>query len=262
MISLGPLALALERLFAVLGIIVFLTAANWICRRHGKDSEKAAWRALLVGLLAARLGFAGQNWPAFAVEPLTILYVWQGGFSPLVGLTAAAITLGLSLRRTPALLPMGIAFTGSAAAALAATALFLTSAHKPLPQGLVLHSLAGEARSLDERRGKPLVINLWASWCPPCRREMPMLIEEATRLPMPILLINQGEDAERVRAWLQGQKLAPANVLLDPDQRAAAAIGSAGLPATLFIDSKGVIRELHVGEISRAALLAGMRELD
>lgn len=262
MISFGPLALALERLFAVLGIATFLTAASWIGRRHEKVSEKAAWRALLVGLLAARLGFVAQNWPGFAVDPQTILYVWQGGFSPLVGLTAAAITLGLSLRRTRVLLPMSIALASSAAAVLAATALLLVSAHKPLPQGLVLHSLAGEASTLDEQRGKPFVINLWASWCPPCRREMPMLVEEAARSPVPILLVNQGEDAERVRAWLQGQNLAPANVLLDQDQRAPAAIGSAGLPATLFVDSKGVIRELHVGEISRAALLAELRELD
>ena len=46
------------------------------------------------------------------------------------------------------------------------------------------------------------------------------------------------------------------------DQNAAAAIGSAALPATLFVDSKGVIRVLHVGEISRAALLAGLRGLE
>jgi len=157
---------------------------------------------------------------------------------------------------------MGIAFAGSAAAALAATSLFLASAQRPLPQGLVLHSLVDEASALDDRKGKPFVINLWASWCPPCRREMPMLVEEAARSPVPILLVNQGEDAQRVRDWLQGQNLAPANVLLDRDQSAAAAIGSAGLPATLFVDSKGVIRELHVGEISRAALLAALRKLE
>ena len=262
MISVGPLALALERLFAVLGIVAFMAAASWIGRRHGKDSDKAAWRALLVGLVAARAGFVGQNWSAFAVEPLSIFYVWQGGFFPLAGLAAAAISLVLSLRRSPALFPTGMAFVGSAAAALIATSLFLASSQRPLPQGLVLHSLAGEASALDDRKGKPFVINLWASWCPPCRREMPMLVEEAARSPVPILLVNQGEDAQRVRDWLQGQNLAPANVLLDRDQSAAAAIGSAGLPATLFVDSKGVIRELHVGEISRAALLAALRKLE
>lgn len=262
MISVGPLAMALERLFAVLGIIAFMAAANWISRRHGNISDKAAWRALLVGLVAARMGFVGQNWSAFAVEPLSVFYVWQGGFSPLAGLAAAAISLVLSLRRSPALLPTGMALVGSGAAALIATSLFLASAQKPLPQGLVLHSLAGEARALDDRKGKPFVINLWASWCPPCRREMPMLIEEAARSPVPILLANQGEDAAKVRAWLDGRRLTSAHILLDHDQSAAAAIGAAGLPATLFIDSKGVIRMAHVGEISRAALLAGLRELD
>lgn len=262
MISLGPLALALERLFAVLGIIAFLAATNWIGRRHGSASDKAAWRALIVGLLAARLGFVAQNWPAFALEPATALYVWQGGFAPIIGLAATAIVLIVSLRTSRSLLPVGIAFVGSAAAALIATTLFLASAQRPLPQGLVLHSLTGAASALDERKGKPFVINLWATWCPPCRREMPMLVKEAARSPVPILLINQGEDAARVRAWLQGQALAEAHVLLDGEQSAAAAIGSAGLPATLFVDSKGVIRELHVGEISRAALLAGMRKLD
>ncbi|QTH24826.1 TlpA family protein disulfide reductase (plasmid) [Rhizorhabdus wittichii] len=262
MISVGPLALALERLFAVLGIIAFMAAASWIARRHGKDSDKAAWRALFLGLAAARLGFVAQNWSAFALEPLSIFYLWQGGFSPLAGLATAAISLVLSLRRSPALLPTGIAFVGSASVALIATSLFLASAQKPLPQGLILHSLEGEASALDDRKGKPFVINLWASWCPPCRREMPMLIEEAARSPVPILLANQGEDAAKVRTWLDGQRLTSAHILLDSDQSAAAAIGSAGLPATLFVDSKGVIRLTHVGEISRAALLAGVRKLD
>lgn len=265
MISLGPLALALERLFAILGIVAFMAAAGWIGRRHGHGgaSDKAAWRALLAGLLAARLGFVAQNWPAFAAEPATILRVWQGGFAPVIGLAAAAVVLVLSLRTARALLlPMGIAFAGSAAATLVATALFLASAQRPLPQGLVLHALTGEASALDARRGKPFVINLWATWCPPCRREMPMLVEEAARSAVPILLVNQGEDAERVRTWLHGQGLTAPHVLLDRDQRTAAAIGSTGLPTTLFVDSKGIIRLAHVGEISRAALLAGIGKLD
>ena len=262
MISVGPLALALERLFAVLGIVVFMATANWIGRRHGPDSDKAAWRALLVGLVAARLGFVAQNWPAFAVEPLSILYVWQGGFSPLIGLVSAAIVLVISLRRSRALPPLGLAFMGCAGAALAATALFLASAQRPLPQGVVLQSLDGGTSSLDDRMGKPFVINLWATWCPPCQREMPMMVTEAARSPVPILLVNQGEDAAKVRAWLDGKHLGSTDVHLDPNQNAAAAIGSAGLPATLFVDSKGVIRVLHVGEISRAALLAGLRSLE
>lgn len=261
MISLGPLALAPERLLALLGILVFIGAAGLIGRRHGPDVEKAAWRALLAGLIAARIGFVARHWSAFAAEPLDVLAVWQGGFSPLVGLAAAAVVLVLSLRGSRALRPMGLVLAGSATAALAATAMVLGSAQRPLPPGLAFHTLAGDAHLLDARRGKPFVVNLWASWCPPCRREMPMLIAEAARSPVPILLVNQGEDAAHVRAWLESQRFTSAPILLDPDQRAAAAIGSTGLPATLFVDSKGMIRALHVGEISRAALRAGLRNL-
>lgn len=262
MISLGALTLALERLIAVFGVIAFVAAASWIARRHGRDSEKAAWRSVLVGLVAARFGFAAQNWPAFAVEPLSVLYVWQGGFSPLAGLAAGAIVLILSLRRSPALVWMGIAFAGSAALSLAATALFLDSVQRPWPHGLVFQSLAGEAVAIDDLKGRAYVINLWATWCPPCQREMPMLTEEAARSAVPILLVNQGEDAAKVRTWLDRRRLAATHVVLDRDQSTAAAVGSAGLPTTLFVDSNGVIRELHAGEISRAGLLAGLRKLD
>ena len=62
MISVGPLALALERLFAVLGIVAFMAAASWIGRRHGKDSDKAAWRALLVGLVVIALVPGLSTW--------------------------------------------------------------------------------------------------------------------------------------------------------------------------------------------------------
>lgn len=262
MISVGPLTLALERLFAVLGIIAFMAAANRIGQNRGADSDKAAWRALIAGLVVARLGFVAQNWSAFAVERPSIFYVWQGGFSPLFGLAAAAVVLVMSLRRSRALLPLGIAFAGCAGATLAATALFLASAQRPLPPGIVLQSLDGGTSALDERRGKPFVVNLWATWCPPCQREMPMLVEEAARSAVPVLLVNQGEGAARVRAWLRDQGLTAAHVLLDRDQRAGIAIGLTGLPVTLFIDSKGVIRSTHVGEISLAALLAGLRDLE
>lgn len=262
MISLGPLALALERLIAILGIFAFLAATSLIGRRHGKPVETSAWIALFAGLLVARFAFVAQNWPAFAAEPAVILYIWQGGFAPLPGLAAAGIVLILSLRKTRALPAMGAAFAGIALASLAATALFLASVQRPLPPDIVLHSLAGDANALDDRKGKPFVINLWATWCGPCQREMPMLVEEASRAPVPILLVNQGEEPAQVRAWLARQGLTPAHILLDRDQRAAAAIGSAGLPTTLFVDSEGMIRELHVGELSRAALLAGMRKLE
>ncbi|MGE4322629.1 MAG: redoxin domain-containing protein [Sphingobium sp.] len=262
MISLGPLALAMERMIAILGIFAFLSAAGWTGRRHGKIAETAAWMALLAGVLVARLAFVVQNWPAFAAEPATILFVWQGGFAPLPGLAAAGIVLLLLLRGTPALRAMGIAFAVIAATSLAVSALLLGVAQRPLPPDIVVHSLAGDTSVLDARDGRPVVINLWATWCGPCQREMPMLVEEAGRSSVPILLVNQGEAPARVRAWLAARGLSPVHIRLDPGQRAAAAVGARGLPTTLFVDGRGMIREVHVGEISRAALLAGVRKLE
>ena len=125
-------------------------------------------------------------------------------------------SLVLSLRRSPALFPTGMAFVGSAAAALIATSLFLASSQRPLPQGLVLHSLAGEASALDDRKGKPFVINLWASWCPPCRREMPALIAAAKAHPeVRFVFANQGEDADTIAQLYLAEVLS--RPFADPD---------------------------------------------
>ncbi|WP_414902646.1 prolipoprotein diacylglyceryl transferase family protein [Sphingomonas flavalba] len=96
----------MERLFAILGIVVFIAAAGRLGRRYGAICDRGAWRALLFGIVAARVGFVVRNWAAFAAEPVAIVQVWQGGFSPWAGLFAAAIALAVSLRRSPAFRPM------------------------------------------------------------------------------------------------------------------------------------------------------------
>jgi len=109
--------------------------------------------------------------------------------------------------------------------------------------------------------GRPMVINLWATWCPPCRREMPMLIDVARSSEVPVLLVNQGEDAAAIRAFLATQGLADGAILTDPGGGLGQAVASAALPTTLFVNEAGEIAGLHVGEISRPALTAGMRDL-
>lgn len=103
--------------------------------------------------------------------------------------------------------------------------------------------------------GRPLVINLWATWCGPCRREMPMLMEvAATRSDVTFLLLNQGEAKGVVRRYLEDNGLSAANVALDPGSDAGRRLGAPGLPMTLFISADGLVRSSRTGEISRAAL--------
>ncbi|MFU0507653.1 TlpA family protein disulfide reductase, partial [Pseudaminobacter sp. NGMCC 1.201702] len=109
-------------------------------------------------------------------------------------------------------------------------------------------SLAGEKQALAAG-GKPKVINLWASWCPPCRREMPMMAKTAT-------------SAEGIQFIFANQcEIALDTVLLDRFGDLGRHYGAPGLPATLFIDKHGVLKHAHLGEISRETLQSQFGEL-
>jgi cytochrome c biogenesis protein CcmG/thiol:disulfide interchange protein DsbE len=261
-LRIGPFMLALDRAIALAAIWAFLAMGTAISTRTGTPASRATWAATGVGLVAARAGYVAANWPAFAIEPWTILAFWQGGFAIWPGIAAAAVTL-LALLRASRAAAAGIA-------ALAVLALLWTGAAQtllrtpatPLPTGLQLVTLDGRLLDLDAMKGRPFVVNLWATWCPPCRREMPMLTDVARGSSIAVLLANQGEPPGQVRAFLDRQGLPADAVRLDIASRVGAATGSKALPTTLFIDAGGMIRSIHHGEISRAALTAGISDLE
>jgi thiol-disulfide isomerase/thioredoxin len=108
---------------------------------------------------------------------------------------------------------------------------------------------------LDGFAGRPTVVNLWATWCPPCVREMPVL-QQAQRAHSDVhfVFVNQGEPAERVRSWLSGRGLELRNVLIDGRGQAGAAFDQQGLPTTLFFDAEGRLVGRRIGELSSATL--------
>jgi hypothetical protein len=144
-----------------------------------------------------------------------MLFLWQGGFSWLVGVAAAALVIVVALGRARAGLALLAALAGLASINGAATVL-LAPEPKALPSGLALATLDGRSVDLAAARGQPMVINLWATWCPPCRREMPMLIDVAATSTVPVLLANQGETAAQIRTFLQRQGLPADAIRLDP----------------------------------------------
>ena len=104
-------------------------------------------------------------------------------------------------------------------------------------------------------RGRPVVVNLWASWCGPCRVEMPDLAEAQRRHPdIGFLFANQGESAEKVQAFLARSGLALDEVWLDQGSRRGQAIRSPGLPTTVFLDAQGRQVDAHFGVLSAASL--------
>lgn len=260
-LQLGPVVLATDRAVAVALLWTFLAIGGTVARRYDGRAAKTAWIALTAGIVAARIGFVASNFSAFREDPWSMLFLWQGGFSGWLGVAVAGLVILVTLGRTRA----GLALLGAAAALAGvngAAALLLAAEPRPLPSGLALSRLDGAPVDLDAERGQPMVINLWATWCPPCRREMPMLIDVAAASRVPVLLANQGENAARVRAYLEREGLPGSAIRLDPGGVLAAATESPALPTTLFVDGAGRIRRTHSGEISRAALSAAIRDLE
>jgi cytochrome c biogenesis protein CcmG, thiol:disulfide interchange protein DsbE len=259
-IQFGPLAIAAERLLAVAALWAFVAVVSYGRRWTDGEPVRPTLIAMTVGIVAARAGFVAENWPAFSVEPWAAAYLWQGGFSPAFGLAGAVLALFVMLRGKRLALALA-ALVGVGATWAVADGL-IQPAPKSLPMSLTAKRLDGKSISLDSLHGRPFVINLWATWCGPCRREMPMLAQVAAANPdVPVLLINQGEDAQRVRAFLREEGLASSNILRDAHGVVRQALGSSALPTTAFVSADGVVIELHVGEISRAALMASISDL-
>lgn len=103
--------------------------------------------------------------------------------------------------------------------------------------------------------GQPVVLNFWATWCPPCRVEMPYFDRASTRYDgrAAILSVNQAESPETIRAFAEKNGLTYP-LLIDQDMRVNNLYGILNLPTTLFIDKNGVVKEVLVGTISQAVL--------
>jgi thiol-disulfide isomerase/thioredoxin len=123
-----------------------------------------------------------------------------------------------------------------------------------------LSYLDGTDTSLFEHKGKPVLLNFWATWCGPCVREMPILQEiYETRGDdgLVILAVNSGENRVTVAQFLQANGYT-LPVLLDSRQAVTARYNIRGIPATYFIDSNGIIRHVQVGAFSSESQLEGL----
>jgi len=122
--------------------------------------------------------------------------------------------------------------------------------NKPAPK-FRLQALDGRAISLEDYRGKKVVVSFWASWCAPCRLELPVLrsfFDKAYRRNgnFEILTINLDESRDAAEEAAQQVKL-PFPVLLDPGQKTANAFGVEGIPALFIIGANGRVDYAGVG---------------
>lgn len=112
-----------------------------------------------------------------------------------------------------------------------------------------LKNLDGQFVTLSEFRGKPVLINFWASWCQPCREEMPYLqqvYDEWTSKGLVLLTIDMGETPAAINKFFAENNLS-LPVLLDTDKEVGREYGITGVPETFLIDKNGIIRKKQIG---------------
>lgn len=260
MTSIGPLPirpLMVLAAFVVGWFIARVLAKRKTSAERYKSAGSLVYSSLLVGLVTARLAHIARWSEEYLSSPMSLLAIGDGGYLWWAGVAAG---LAFMYWRTMKQRDLRQAvFTGAAAGILTwfmASAVLEAAQRQaaPLPD-LELLSLTGQPTALHSLKGKPVVLNLWASWCPPCRREMPAFEQAQKKFPDAVfVMVNQGEKPEQVVRFLQAQGLDLSHVLLDPTSSVMKTLGAQGLPSTYFFDDQGQLAYAHVGELTLGAI--------
>ena len=278
--NLGPLLIPTRPLLLLLGLVFAIWCANRLAKKFDlariqvqRAAEYTAW----TGLVGARLAFVAVNWSAYRTAPWTIFYLWQPGYLFLGGLLfGGACILWQSLKRatdkrktfaavlTGSYLTAGILYFGAIGSLELLRQPGTPASGNPAPE-IRFEDLSAAPVSLSEFAGRAVVLNFWATWCPPCRREMPMLDEfhaAYSSRGLSVIGLAIDEPPAQVRRfvesigvsypiWVDAPPSAPG---FDRSRQVFSRYGGVGLPTTVFIDRKGIIRRIYVGELSRGFL--------
>ena len=264
MMGVGPFPI--RAVVVALAALVAWGVARWLARRRPDAPAKLAGAlvtdAFFIGLLVARLAYVLVWWREYAAAPLAIIQIGDGGFVWWAGLAAgigfvAWRTRAIAILRRPVL--TGIAAGVLAWAAAGGALWWMQQSAAPLPD-IALTALDGSPVSLGEYAGRPVVVNMWATWCPPCQREMAVLERAQSAYPdVSFVLVNQGEDAATIEKFLIDEGLELSDILRDPHSRTMAETGARALPTTLYFAADGSLAETHLGELTGASLAHTLR---
>jgi peroxiredoxin len=127
-----------------------------------------------------------------------------------------------------------------------------------------LKDLNGNELSLSDLKGKKVFLNFWATWCPPCKAEMPeieRLYQETKDSDLVIVSVEIGEPLNTVKSFIDSNKY-NFKVLIDPDQSVATKYNITSIPTSYFIDKDGIIVSKHVGDMNIDQMKAYIKTLD
>jgi len=284
-LSIGPMLLSVPMLGLVTGFFLTTWSLGRFAATLGVESSWAGRTvelSVLGGVVAARVWFVAMNGESYLDDPVSVLYFWQPGYSFTGGIVAALSIAAWRIhrkrglwRQQSLLMLVGGATTMAVGFSLIAGLAMLTANRDFAGSGdtiadFELQDLDGDTVRWSELRGEVVLLNFWATWCPPCRREMPLLDSVnkayATR-GVQVIGVAVGEPAHIVRdyvnsigvsypIWLGGDEAGQIRTQQIFDKS-----GSAGLPTSLFVDRDGVIRKRYVGELSRGFIDSEIKPL-
>jgi cytochrome c biogenesis protein CcmG/thiol:disulfide interchange protein DsbE len=133
---------------------------------------------------------------------------------------------------------------------------------KPAP-AFALPSLDDPSRKItrDELLGRVYIVNVWASWCAPCREEHPLIVAFAKRNAVPIYGLNYKDKPADAQTWLQRMGNPYVATLVDADGRTGIDFGVYGVPETFVIDGKGTVRFKQIGPLTEDAIRTRLEPL-
>lgn len=112
-----------------------------------------------------------------------------------------------------------------------------------------LDTIADSKFKLSDYKGKIIVLDFWATWCPPCRKALPIVAQTTAKFKdkgVVFCAVNQGENKEKIKAFLGKEKI-ECNVALDSDSSVGDKYGASSIPRTVIIGKDGKIKNIHVG---------------
>jgi cytochrome c biogenesis protein CcmG/thiol:disulfide interchange protein DsbE len=122
--------------------------------------------------------------------------------------------------------------------------------NKPVPNFSLPSLMTGEGINNESLKGKMYLLNVWASWCPNCRIEHPMVTEFARQNIIPVYGLNYKDEEANAKAWLNQFGNPYTDILVDVDGLVGIDFGVYGAPETFLIDGQGIIRHKIVGELN------------
>jgi thiol-disulfide isomerase/thioredoxin len=270
----GFLLLALFALWMVRRAAIHLKANVNLCVRIG---EQGLW----IGIVASRLSFALLNRDSFSAKPWSVLYLWQPGYLFSAGIitalayvlyrihrqeakqrraTISSLSAGFSL---PVLLFISMLLTMNQ---FVDTEIFIPG--DTVPGDKATTDLYGKPVSFADFAGKGLVVSFWATWCPPCRREMPLLEEVYSKYKskeIVVIGVSMDSSHKTIKNYIESVGVTYpiwGNIVTNGSSASLSNMfGIVGFPTTFFVDTNGVIQSSYVGELNLAILNNRIPEL-